>query len=62
VPLSGNSSELFSPEGGWGDVGIYNVTLDGWEQGSNTLVVGNEGGYSGVQSYGADFVGVEVFW
>jgi alpha-galactosidase len=62
VPLSGNSSELFSPGDGWGAVGIYNVTLDGWKQGSNTLLVGNKWGYSGVQSYGADFVGVEVFW
>jgi hypothetical protein len=43
-------------------VGIYNITLDGWEQGDNTLVVGNEMGHAGVQSYAADFVGVEVFW
>jgi alpha-galactosidase len=62
VPLSGRSGELFSPGKGWEDVGIYNVTLDGWEQGDNTLVVGNKGGYSGVQSYAADFVGLEVFW
>jgi alpha-galactosidase len=62
VPLSGRSSELFSAGKGWEDVGIFGATLRGWKQGDNTLVVGNEGGGTGVQSFGADVVGLEVFW
>jgi alpha-galactosidase len=61
LPLSGRSSELFSPYG-WEDTGVFGVLLEGWLDGANDLVVGNAYGSEGVQSYGADLVGVEVFW
>lgn len=62
VPLSGRSSELFSPGGGWQDTGIFGVLVSGWKQGVNEVVVGNVYGNEGLVSYGADFVGLEVFW
>ncbi|KAH6666909.1 glycoside hydrolase superfamily [Halenospora varia] len=62
VPLSGRSSELYSPGLGWQDTGIFGVLLSGFVEGTNTVVVGNEGGDKGLVGYGADFVGVEVFW
>lgn len=61
VPLSGRSSELFSAMNGWGDVGVLGVLSEGWRDGDNEVVVGNVDGAKGVQSFGADFVGVRVF-
>jgi alpha-galactosidase len=60
--LSGRSSELFSPGRGWDDVRVFGVLVQTWLNVENTLVVGNVGGGVGVQRYGADLVGVEVFW
>jgi len=62
LPLSGRSSELFSPGLGWEDTGIFGVLLEGWLDGANILVVGNAYGFEGVKYYGADLVGIEVFW
>jgi alpha-galactosidase len=62
VPLSGRSSELFSPGLGWEDTGLFGVLTEGWVQGSNEVVVGNEYGDEGLVSYGADFVGLGVYW
>ncbi|TVY80956.1 putative alpha-galactosidase D [Lachnellula suecica] len=61
VPLSGKSSELFSPGKGWEDTGIFGVLVDGWKAGSNAVVVGNHGGAGGYQTYAADFVGMGVY-
>ncbi|TVY50818.1 putative alpha-galactosidase D [Lachnellula cervina] len=61
VPLSGNSSELFSPGLGWQDTGIFKVSVGGWQEGTNSVVVGNQGGAAGYQSYGADFVGMGIY-
>lgn len=60
VPLSGRSSELFSPAKGWEDTGTFGVLVDGWKEGSNEVVVGNAYGADGLVSYGADFVGIGV--
>lgn len=62
VPLSGKSSELFSPGKGWEDTGTFGVLVGGWKEGNNTVVVGNQGGAAGYQSYGADFVGMDVYF
>lgn len=61
VPLSGRSSELYSPMKGWGDSAVLGVLLSGWKEGDNEVVIGNVGGEKGVQSLGADFVGLKVF-
>ncbi|TVY23780.1 putative alpha-galactosidase D [Lachnellula hyalina] len=61
VPLSGKSSELFSPGLGWQDTGIFKVLIGGWQEGANTVVIGNQGGAAGYQSYGADFVGMGIY-
>ncbi|TVY45534.1 putative alpha-galactosidase D [Lachnellula occidentalis] len=61
VPLSGKSSELFSPGVGWQDTGVFKVLIDGWQEGANAVVVGNQGGAAGYQSYGADFVGMGIY-
>lgn len=72
VPLSGRSSELFSPMKGWGDSATLGVLVGGWNSvagtddrsgdhaGFDTVVISNEGGDEGVQLYGADFVGLRV--
>lgn len=62
VPLSGRSSELFSPGKGWQDTGIFGVLVEGWKEGVNTVVVGNVGGENGYQNYGADFVGMGIYF
>jgi alpha-galactosidase len=62
VPLSGRSTELFSPDLGWEDTGIFGVVTTGWVQGVNEVVVGNEYGAEGLVNYGADFVGLGVSW
>lgn len=63
APLSGRSSELFSPMRGWGDPAVLGVLVGGFGDGvdgQDKVVIGNVGGEKGVQSYGADFVGIEV--
>ena len=62
VPLSGRSSELFSPGLGWEDTGVFGVLVPGWVEGENEVVVGNVYGDEGLVSYGADFVGLGVSW
>lgn len=62
VPLSGRSSELFSPGLGWQDTGTFGVLTEGWVEGVNVVVVGNQYGDEGLVSYGADFVGMDVYW
>ena len=62
VPLSGRSSELFSPGLGWEDTGTFLVLVEGWANGVNEVVVGNEDGAAGLVSDGADFVGLAVYW
>ena len=62
VPLSGRSSELFSPGLGWEDTGAFGVLTSGWTEGVNEVIVGNESGDDGLVSYGADFVGLGVYW
>ncbi|PYH42979.1 alpha-galactosidase D [Aspergillus saccharolyticus JOP 1030-1] len=61
VPLSGRHSELFGPGLGWWDTATLGVSVDGWKEGANEVVVGNVGGAEGVVSWGADFVGMRVF-
>lgn len=62
VPLSGRSSELFSPMLGWGDPATLGVLVDGFGSGGgeDKIVVSNANGDAGVQPYGADFVGLRV--
>lgn len=61
VPLSGKHSELFGPGRGWWDSATFGVLVDGWRNGENTVVIGNQGGDEGVQPYGADFVGLRLY-
>ena len=64
VPLSGRSSELFSPMRGWGDSAVLGALVSGGGSiggEGDVVVVGNVGGEEGVESYGADFVGSRVF-
>lgn len=60
VPLSGRHSELYSPGKGWWDSATLGVLTSGWKTGENKVVVGNEGGENGFQTYAADFVGLRV--
>lgn len=62
LPLSGRSSELFSPGLGWEDTGLFRVLLDGWTDGNNEVVVGNVYGNEGLVNYAADFVGLGIYW
>ena len=63
VPLSGRSSELFSPMRGWGDPATLGLLVDGFGsgEGEDKIVVSNAGGDAGVQPYGADFVGLKIY-
>lgn len=61
VPLSGRHSELYGPGLGWWDTATLGVLTSGWKEGSNEVVIGNEGGENGFQSYAADFVGLKVY-
>lgn len=61
VPLSGKHSELFGPGKGWWDTSTLGLSVTGWKDGDNIVVVGNEAGDDAFQSYGADFVGLRVF-
>ncbi|KAF7590236.1 hypothetical protein BBP40_003120 [Aspergillus hancockii] len=60
VPLSGQHSELFGPGLGWWDTATIGLLVDGWKDGDNEVVIGNERGETGFQSYGPDFVGLRV--
>lgn len=63
VPLSGRSSELFSPMRGWGDPATLGVLVDGFgsgDGGEDEIVVSNFGGEDGDQPHGAHFVGLRV--
>ncbi|KAF2099741.1 putative alpha-galactosidase D [Rhizodiscina lignyota] len=64
LPISGRSSELFSPGRGWEDTGTFGVLLDGFGTGKKTsdeVIVSNIGGEHGIQPQGAEFVGMRVF-
>lgn len=64
VPLSGRSSELYSPMLGWGDTSIFNISLAGFGVGSGEDVLTfsnvNGGPPNGVQGFGPDIVGIGV--
>jgi alpha-galactosidase len=60
VPLSGRHSELFGPGLGWWDTATLGVLTNGWVQGNNEVVIGNDGG-AGYSVYAADFVGMRVY-
>jgi alpha-galactosidase len=61
VPLSGQHSELFSAGLGWWDTGRLGMAVDGWRDGANRVVIGNEGGADGFEAFGADFVGLKLY-
>lgn len=61
VPLSGRHSELFGPGKGWWDTSTLGLSIGGWKNGQNVVVVGNEAGDDVFQTWGADFVGLKVF-
>ncbi|KAE8381209.1 putative alpha-galactosidase D [Aspergillus bertholletiae] len=60
VPLSGQHSELFGPGKGWWDAATIGVLTEGWKDGDNDVVIGNEGGGNGFTSWAPDFVGLRV--
>lgn len=60
APLTGRHSELFGPGDGWWDPSTFGVLVPGWEAGNNSVIIGNEGGEGGLQTYAADFVGLRV--
>ncbi|KAJ5958929.1 uncharacterized protein N7479_006079 [Penicillium vulpinum] len=61
VPLTGRHSELFGPAKGWWDSSRLGVLVDGWKNGPNDVVIGNEVSGDVFQTYGADFVGLHVY-
>ncbi|KAF2772394.1 putative alpha-galactosidase D [Teratosphaeria nubilosa] len=63
VPLSGRSSELYSPIHGWGDSAVLGMLVPGFKggPGKDEIVVSNVGGEAGVQRLGPDLVGLKVF-
>jgi alpha-galactosidase len=61
VPLSGRHSELFGPGKGWWDSATLGILIDGWKNGSNDVVIGNDVGGDVSQTYGADFVGLRLY-
>ncbi|CAG7934823.1 unnamed protein product [Penicillium nalgiovense] len=61
VPLSGRHSELFGPGKGWWDSSKLGILIDGWKNGPNDLVIGNEVAGDVSQTYGADFVGLHLY-
>lgn len=61
VPLSGRHSELFGPRKGWWDSSKLGILTDGWKNGPNELVIGNEVVGDVSQTYGADFVGLRLY-
>ncbi|KAJ6183591.1 hypothetical protein N7519_004892 [Penicillium mononematosum] len=61
VPLSGRHSELFGPGKRWWDSSKLGILIDGWKNGSNGFVTGNEVAGDVSQTYGADFVGLRLY-
>lgn len=61
VPLSGGHSELFEPGLGWWDAATLGLLVEGWKDGNNTLVLGNDASVNVSQTYAPDIVGVRVF-
>ena len=61
VPLTGRHSELFGPGKGWWDSSKLGILLDGFKDGSNEVVIGNDVSGEVSQTYGADFVGLRFF-
>ena len=61
VPLSGQHSELYGPGRGWWDTATLGILTSGWREGVNRVVIGNDGGEHGFQTYAADFVGLRVY-
>ena len=61
VPLSGHSSELFSPGLGWWDTATLGILLDGWKDGDNEVVVANAAATDVSQTWGPDFVGLRFY-
>jgi hypothetical protein len=57
VPLSGRHSELFGPGLGWWDAATLGLLVEGWEDGNNTLVLGNDASVDVSQTYAPDIVG-----
>ncbi|CAG7926366.1 unnamed protein product [Penicillium olsonii] len=61
VPLTGRHSELFGPGKGWWDSSKLGILLDGFKDGSNEVVIGNDVSGEVSQTYGADFVGLRFY-
>lgn len=61
VPLTGQHSELFGPEKGWWDSSKLGILVDGWKNGSNEVVIGNDVEGDVSQTYGPDFVGLQFY-
>lgn len=61
VPLSGRHSELFGPGLGWWDSATLGLLVDGWKDGDNEVVVGNDGITDGFTSWAADIVGLRLY-
>jgi alpha-galactosidase len=61
VPLTGTHSELFGPGLGWWDSSSLGILVDGWKDGDNELIIGNDVAGEVFQSYGADFVGLRLY-
>ena len=62
LPLAGRSSELYSVGRGWYDTGRFGVLVNGLENGTNEIVLGNVGGENDVQPLAAWIVGMRVLW
>ncbi|CAG7994399.1 unnamed protein product [Penicillium salamii] len=61
VPLTGQHSELFGPGKGWWDSSKLGILVDGWKDGSNEVVIGNDVAGDVSQTYGPDFVGLRFY-
>lgn len=61
VPLSGRHSELFGPGKGWWDSSKLGILVEGWKNGVNDVVIGNDVAGDVSQTYGADFVGLRLY-
>ena len=46
---------------GWWDSATLGLLVDGWKNGDNDVVIGNEGIVDGFTSWAADFVGLRVY-
>ncbi|KAJ5771170.1 uncharacterized protein N7511_003221 [Penicillium nucicola] len=61
VPLTGRHSELFGPGLGWWDSSTLGIVIDGWKDGDNAVVIGNEVTGDVFQTYAPDFVGLRLY-